>query len=101
MFRIIDEERKIDMTAKYALGQEVTVIHYQGYRKGVVRGIIGASNSKGTVLQYNVEFYVHKGAAPKIKKFLESHVYANPKEALKALSELEDSRAAENQAKSE
>ena len=87
MFRIVDDARGIDMTAKFELGQEVIVICYQGYRKGVITGISGQTNDKGTIIMYNVELYVNRKAAPKIKKCLEKHIFSDVKDALSALAE--------------
>lgn len=87
MFKVIDTDKNVEMSAKYELGQEVVITSFQGYRKGVVTGIIGSTNEKGTVIYYNVELYVGKHAAPKVKKVLEPYVYGNVKEALQALEE--------------
>ena len=92
MIRIIDETKGLDMTAQFDLGQEVVVTSYQGYRKGVVTGISANTNDKGTIFVYLVELYVGKKAAPKIKKCLEKHLYSTVREALAALSEIEESK---------
>lgn len=92
MVRIIDETKGLDQTAQFSLGQEVVVTNFQGYRKGVVTGISVNTNDKGTVFIYTVELYVGKKSAPKIKKCLEKHLYGTVKEALVALSELEESK---------
>lgn len=88
MLRIIDEEKSIDVTAKYALGQEVCVTSYQGYRKGVITGISAKMNEKGVLILYTVELYVGKKQPPKIKKCAEKAVFLTPKEALAALAAL-------------
>lgn len=88
MLRIIDEERSIDMTAKFKVGQEVCITSYQGYRKGVVTGIAAKCNEKGVILIYTVELYVGKKSTPKIKKVTEKSVFTSPKEALAALAVL-------------
>lgn len=95
MVRIIDETRGLDMTAKFNLGQEIVVISYQGYRKGVITGVSANTNDKGTVFMYTVELYVGKKSAPKVKKCLEKHIYGTVKEALVALSEMEENKKSE------
>lgn len=92
MVRIIDETAGLDLAAKFNLHQEVVVTSFQGYRKGVVTGISANTNDKGTVFIYTVELYVGKKAAPKIKKCLEKHLYGTVKEALVALSAMEDNK---------
>lgn len=89
MLRIIDEERNVDMTAKFNLGQEVCITSFQGYRKGVITGISAQTNEKGTILMYNIELYVGKKSAPKFKKVPEKQVFNTPKDALAALAEKE------------
>lgn len=92
MVRIIDEAKGLDMTAKFNLGQEIVVTSYQGYRKGVITGVSANTNDKGTVFIYTVELYVGEKSAPKVKKCLEKHIYGTVKEALTALSEMEETR---------
>nr|DAF63769.1 MAG TPA: hypothetical protein [Podoviridae sp. ctz6O13] len=94
MLHIIDESKGLDMAAKYDLNQEVVVTSFQGYRKGVVTGITASTNEKGTVFLYTVEFFVKKNAAPKVKKCLEKHLYGTVKEALAALSAMEEEHTA-------
>lgn len=90
MLQIIDESTGLNMAAKFNLNQEVVVTSFQGYRKGVVAGITASTNNKGTVFIYTVEFYVKKNMPPKVKKCLEKHLYSTVKEALAALSEMEE-----------
>lgn len=92
MVRIIDETKGLDKTAQFNLGQEVVVTNFQGYRKGVITGISANTNDKGTIFIYTVELYVGKKVAPKIKKCLEKHLYSTVKEALAALSEVEENK---------
>ena len=92
MLRIIDEERSIDMTAKYQLGQEVVITGYQGYHKGKVVGLAGMSNDKGTVFMYTIELYAGRKSAPKVKKCPENRVYPNVHDALIALADIEKKR---------
>lgn len=92
MLRIIDEERSIDMTAKYQLGQEVVITGYQGYHKGKVVGLAGMSNDKGTVFMYTIELYAGRKSASKVKKCPENHVYSNVHDALIALADIEKKR---------
>lgn len=92
MVQIIDEEKSLNMTTKFNLGQEVVLTSYQGYRKGVVTGISINTNDKGTVILYSVELYVGKKSAPKVKKCLEKHLYNTVRDALAALSAMEESK---------
>lgn len=97
MLRIIDEEKNVDMTAKFKLGQEVCTTSFQGYRKGVVTGISAQETDKGVALLYTIELYVGKKSAPKIKKCLEKHVYHTPKDALNALAERAEKQESVNE----
>lgn len=92
MLKIFDDERNIDMTAKYQLGQEVVITGYQGYHKGRIAGIAAMTNDKGTVFMYTIELYAGRKAAPKTKKCPENHVYPNVHDALIALAEIEKKR---------
>lgn len=97
MLRIIDEDKNVDMTAKFKLGQEVCITSFQGYRKGVITGISAQLNDKGAVLMYTIELYVGKKSAPKIKKVLEKHIFHTPKDALAALAEKEARAESKNE----
>lgn len=87
MLRIIDEEKGIDLTPKFALSQEVVAALRTTYRKGVVVGIAVNTNAKGTVVLYSVEMYVGKRSKPVVNKCLEKNLFTTPRDALLYLAE--------------
>lgn len=97
MFKVIDTDKNVELTAKFNLGDEVVITNYHGYSKGVVTGIMGSTNEKGTVIYYNIELYVNKRSAPKIKKVFEPYVFGTVKEALLFLAEQSEKEEKEDE----